>query len=208
MRQDTKPCQVPSTSSDKVPNTVVSRRGGWNSRRNVAASNKSVKEWLIAAKNASTPNKPVREETETPVNSPSPTLPSAAEPSNSATSEPNVAPEPQRNEGSAIGEVLDEFESTTSSFITNIDSFCRSQVEQGAQLEASTAGPSRLTSPQVLDEFESTTSSFMLNVDSFCGVNTPKDVGNDQNLESPKINLFWVKMALKSLNFCDSRRLC
>ena len=101
VRQHTKPCQVPSTSSNKVPNTVVSRRGGRNSRSNVAASNKSVKEWLIAAKNASTPNKPVREETETPVNSPSPTLPSAAEPSNSATSEPNVAPEPQRNEGSA-----------------------------------------------------------------------------------------------------------
>ena len=97
--------------------------------------------------------------------------------------------------------MLDEFESTTSSFITNIDSFCRSQVEQGAQLEASTAGPSRLTSPQVLDEFESTTSSFMLNVDSFCGVNTPKDVGNDQNLESPKNQPILVENGLKKPEF-------
>ena len=71
VRQDTKSSQVPSTSSTKVQNTVMSKKPGWSSTKNFVESNKSVRVWLVAVKSASTPNKSTHEEAKTSVNSPS-----------------------------------------------------------------------------------------------------------------------------------------
>ena len=130
-----------------------------------------MREWLLAGSaDTSTPTKPTSQNP-APVSPENPSqdaqpCPIAPADANVSDGQPSDVREPAQQAVDCSRNSIYEFESTTSSYLLNVDSYCR----QLAQEASSTSSDPNMV------EFNSTTSSFMLTVDSFCALEPSRAV--------------------------------